>query len=308
MQHFTGTIPPQLTSIEEAETSRCSTPASSTGSEYSSSNDSQASLFRPWQTQERVAIPGAITSITPPPTRTDAKQVEPMVVALPSMTADSIHDGQAAITAERLSDDGLQPTNISKLTSTEDMHGKTAEVCGQQLPAKELPSGSSKQPAATESSEPTVEQTPREPEPQDESIMAQLLGNTDDGDDEQDDDLRVVRMREKGSSFLQEALDTLHSTVRDGNKTVREEIDKNTRAVRCLEKSVQENSEILRARNQVLTEIKDEIHQFILYYLVACGKKGEKRKKGRRRGRQPAPRREREKIAVQTEKKTNLNP
>ena len=86
--------------------------------------------------------------------------------------------------------------------------------------------------------------------------MAQLTGNTDVGDDEQDDDLRVVRMREKGSSFLQEAQDALHSTVRDGNKTVREEIDKNTRAVRCLEKSMQENSEILRARNQVLTEIK----------------------------------------------------
>ena len=129
-----------------------------------------------------------------------------------------------------------------------------------------------------------MEQTTRQPEPQDEKIMAQLLRNADDGDDEQDDDLIVVRMREKGSSFLQEALHALHSTFRDDNKTVREETDKNTRAVRCLEKSVQENSEVLRARNQVLTKIKDEIHQFILYYRVACGKKGEKRKKGRKRG------------------------
>ena len=222
-----------------------------------------------------------------------------MGVALPSMTADSIHDGQAAITAERLSDDGLQPTSISKLTSTEDMHGKTAEVRGQQLPAKELPSGSSKQPAATESSGPTVEQTPREPEPQDENIMAQLLGNTDDGDDEQDDDLRAVRMREKGSSFLQEALDTLHSTVRDGNKTVREEIDKNTRAVRCLEKSVQENSEILRARNQVLTEIKDEIHQFILYYR---GSMREERRK------EEEMQKERETIGPQKRKREDSSP
>ena len=63
-------------------------------------------------------------------------------------------------------------------------------------------------------------------------------------------------MRQKGSSFLQEALDVLHSTVQDGNRTVREEIDKNTRTVRCLEKPVQKNSEIQCARNQVLMEIK----------------------------------------------------
>ena len=44
------------------------------------------------------------------------------------------------------------------------------------------------------------------------------------------------------------------------------EIDKNTRAVRCLGESVLLHPQVGPKQNEVLTEIREEIKQFVLYY------------------------------------------
>ena len=60
--------------------------------------------------------------------------------------------------------------------------------------------------------------------------------------------------------------ESLEKVIKDGNSSVREEIEKNTRAVRCLEKSVLLHTQVGQKQNEVLTETRDEIRQFVLYY------------------------------------------
>ena len=71
-------------------------------------------------------------------------------------------------------------------------------------------------------------------------------------------------MVERISSFPN--LEPLHDTIKDGNYMVLAGIEKNTRAVRCLEKSVLLHTEVAQKQNAVLIEIRDEIKQLVLYH------------------------------------------
>ncbi|MCG8049166.1 MAG: hypothetical protein N0E48_26790 [Candidatus Thiodiazotropha endolucinida] len=108
-------------------------------------------------------------------------------------------------------------------------------------------------------------------EPSEENILPQLMGNQDADSISTDDDIRLINVKKDEAS--NSCINALTDTIEKGNKYVREEIEKNTRAVRCLEKAVREQTHAIQAQAEagkiqtaVLKDIKEEIHQFVLYY------------------------------------------
>ena len=124
---------------------------------------------------------------------------------------------------------------------------------------------------------------------EEENIMPQLMGEKINCLSPRGDDLRVIHVKEVEvrGPVNEAALNALQETIKHENQHVREEMDKNTRAVRCLEKAVREQTETMHLQTQVLNEIKAEMHQFILYYR-GCARE-ERRKEEERQRETAAP-------------------
>lgn len=128
-----------------------------------------------------------------------------------------------------------------------------------------------------------------------------MMGDQDEDSFSTKHDVRVIQVR-KGESNSS-SLHVLTDSIEEGNKHVREEIGKNTRAIRCLQKAVREQTNAIQAqteadkiRTQTLKDIKEEIHQFVLYYRGYIRKERHKEEKHQsatfKRKRSPSPEKE----------------
>ena len=117
-------------------------------------------------------------------------------------------------------------------------------------------------------------QQDEEDDDEEENIMPQLMGEKINCRSPRGDDLRVIHVIVRGP-VNEAALNVLQETIKHENQHVREEMDKNTRAFRCLEKAVREQTETMHLYPRCLMRSKPRctIHSL----LSRMGKRGEER-------------------------------
>ena len=75
-------------------------------------------------------------------------------------------------------------------------------------------------------------------------------------------------------------LEELGFNLKKGNKELKDEIERNTRAIRCMEKSIKEQTEAFQQQTQVLKSIHASMNSFVSYYRT-CARE-ERRQQERR--------------------------
>ncbi|MCG8047847.1 MAG: hypothetical protein N0E48_19855, partial [Candidatus Thiodiazotropha endolucinida] len=145
-----------------------------------------------------------------------------------------------------------------------------------------------------------------------EDIMPQLLGQEEGScvtalqeessthGSPKEADKRIVQMgdRTKRLPTIQNLMEELRDSVEKGNKVVKEEVEKNSRAIRCLEKAIRDQTEATREQTQVMKDIKASMNNFISYYRTCA-------REERRRDEERSEREEKRRL---TEKEENSQP